>query len=248
LSNHDFTGHHLGPNDPGMEKLTLEEDRDLAVFFNDLSKQLGGLQHVVIALTADHGVAPMAEWAREHGLNEANAIDAESLTKELEVHLSKKLGSGDWVLGSHLFHFFLNHKLAAEKKIPLARLEKMAKQILLADAGVETIVTRDEYENDRLPQNVIGKQAANDFVVGQSGDLILVPKPFVYQKKGKKGAVHMTGWNYDISVPLILFGRKFKAGVYSGAHVVDLAPTLSFVLGVLKPAASQGRVLQEVLK
>jgi arylsulfatase A-like enzyme len=58
----------------------------------------------------------------------------------------------------------------------------------------------------------------------------------------------MTGYSYDTRVPLLLFGGRFKPGVYTEqAKIVDIAPTLSFVLGVMPPTSVEGRVLGEAL-
>jgi hypothetical protein len=66
--------------------------------------------------------------------------------------------------------------------------------------------------------------------------------------KGGSLVTHMTGWSYDRSVPLIFVGRNFKPGVYAGGLVVDIAPTLSFLLGIVSPAMNEGRVLKEALR
>jgi arylsulfatase A-like enzyme len=54
----------------------------------------------------------------------------------------------------------------------------------------------------------------------------------------------MTNFNYDTNVPLIVYSSKVKAGVYSSpASIVDLAPTLAFIVGTTPPASSIGKVL-----
>jgi hypothetical protein len=60
-------------------------------------------------------------------------------------------------------------------------------------------------------------------------------------------ATHGTGYEYDQRVPLVLYGRSFRPGRYSGPVTpADLAPTLGAVLGVGLPTA-EGRVLTEAL-
>jgi arylsulfatase A-like enzyme len=62
-------------------------------------------------------------------------------------------------------------------------------------------------------------------------------------------STHITGYSYDRSIPLLISGPGIHAGVYSQtAHVVDLAPTLSFLLGQLSPALSEGRVLSGIFQ
>jgi hypothetical protein len=59
----------------------------------------------------------------------------------------------------------------------------------------------------------------------------------------------MTGYAYDRTVPILFSGHGIKPGVYADkAEVVDIAPTLSFMLGVLPPALCEGKVLKSALK
>ena len=58
----------------------------------------------------------------------------------------------------------------------------------------------------------------------------------------------MADYTYDETVPLLLAGPGVKPGKYATkAEVVDLAPTLAFLLGVLPPSLTEGRVLSEAL-
>jgi hypothetical protein len=57
----------------------------------------------------------------------------------------------------------------------------------------------------------------------------------------------MSGYSYDKTVPIIIKGAMVKSGVYaSKGKVIDIAPTLSFILGIIPPATNEGRVLSEI--
>jgi predicted AlkP superfamily pyrophosphatase or phosphodiesterase len=78
--------------------------------------------------------------------------------------------------------------------------------------------------------------------------VIAIQKPF-YINEAKKDANHMTGYVYDRTVPIIFSGFGVKNGLFATpAEVVDIAPTISFLLGVLPPALSEGHVLTSALK
>lgn len=47
--------------------------------------------------------------------------------------------------------------------------------------------------------------------------------------------------------PFIMVGSKIKAGVYDEMQMVDIAPTISALLGINLPASTQGRVLTEMI-
>src|ERR1700693_3310399 len=59
LSANDILGHPVGPDAPEMQAMALATDRQLAEFFDFLGHQIG-LANLWIALSADHGIGPVA--------------------------------------------------------------------------------------------------------------------------------------------------------------------------------------------
>ena len=62
LSANDILGHKVGPDSPEMKAMALAMDRQLAGFFEFLGHQIG-LANIWIALSADHGIAPVPKVA-----------------------------------------------------------------------------------------------------------------------------------------------------------------------------------------
>ncbi len=60
LSANDILGHKVGPDSPRCRPWRSPLDRQLAGFFEFLGHQIG-LANVWIALSADHGIAPVAQ-------------------------------------------------------------------------------------------------------------------------------------------------------------------------------------------
>lgn len=246
LSNHDYMGHWLGPNSPEIEELTVAEDLALSRFLTEVKKHMGGFQDVVIALTADHGVAPLVEDMQAAKV-ESGKIDYLALYKNLNERLDKKYGmpsNKQWVVASKSFHFYLDQETLKEKKLSSEEVEEEVRALFLSTPGVMTVFTRTDAIKGRWPVGMIGDQLKKQYIADMSGDIILIPRPF-YIEKDENQATHITGFSYDKQVPLLLMGAKIKAGVYTQpAKVIDLAPTLSFILGTVAPATSQGHVLQ----
>jgi hypothetical protein len=66
LSSNDYVGHAYGPDSPEVLDTAVRTDRQLADFFAFLDQAVpGGLGGVLLAVTADHGVAPVPGAARE---------------------------------------------------------------------------------------------------------------------------------------------------------------------------------------
>ena len=97
LSANDILGHQVGPDSPQMRSMALELDRSLAEFFGFLGHQIG-MANVWMALSADHGIAPLPDFAKTLRLPAAN-LDAKALRDQINSLLSKKYGKkGDYVL------------------------------------------------------------------------------------------------------------------------------------------------------
>lgn len=248
FSSHDMAGHQFGPNSPELKAMTLAEDKEISKLLGSIKKQLGSLNDVVIALTADHGVAPSVEFAQAAKLD-AGRIEYLALYKKIYERLDAKFGkpSKEWIIAGVSYNFYLNPEALKERKANSAEVEAEIKGVMKTQPGVFEIVTRAEVEKGILPTGELAKQVTRQYIPGTSGDILLIPKPF-YISKGEAPVNHMTGYAYDRTVPLIVLGPNIKPGVYSAGKVIDLAPTLTFIMGALPPATVTGRVLNEIFE
>lgn len=249
FSSHDYLGHQLGPNAQEMADLTLFEDRQISKLLTHVKKTMGSLKDVLIILTADHGVAPTVEYATTARID-AGRINDLDLYKKLYARLDERFGrpKQEWIIASQSFNYYINPEALSERKVSASAVEAEAKAIFKEFPGVYEVTTRSEIESRIFPIGMIGEQLQRQYNPLLSGDIILIPRPFYYEKSDNL-ATHMTGFAYDRTVPLVLVGRTIKPGVYSNsAKVIDLAPTLSFVLGIIPPATSSGRVLSEIFQ
>ena len=95
LSANDILGHAVGPDSPEEEQMVDALDTQLDAFFTWLDKNIpGGLGNVWIALTADHGVAPIPATAAQDGLNAAT-IDLPKLIAALNYAMNMKFSPGE---------------------------------------------------------------------------------------------------------------------------------------------------------
>lgn len=92
LSANDILGHQMGPDSEDEKRMVENLDGDLNDFFSYLDKIIG-LDHVMIALTADHGVAPIPAQAARLGVA-ATRIDLDALMENLNVALNAKFSPG----------------------------------------------------------------------------------------------------------------------------------------------------------
>ena len=88
LSPNDIQGHQFGPDSESEEQMILALDKSLDGFNNWLDKKIG-LNNVWMALTADHGVAPVPGEAAKLGAN-AVAVKMDKVYEALNEALNKR--------------------------------------------------------------------------------------------------------------------------------------------------------------
>ena len=103
-------------------------------------------------------------------------------------------------------------------------------------------------DNSRCSNDRMLRSVARGYFPERSGDLIIIQKEFNYLGDGVDPANHGTPYSYDTHVPVIVMGEGVKRGRYTQRITpADVAPTLSFMLGMPAPNKSQGRVLREAI-
>lgn len=95
LSANDIQGHQFGPDSDFEEQMILSLDKDFDGFFSWLDQTVG-LQNVWVALTADHGIAPISGEAAKLGIHGV-AIDMEKVYATLNEALDKRFAQGKHV-------------------------------------------------------------------------------------------------------------------------------------------------------
>ena len=95
LSANDIQGHQFGPDSPYEEQMIMGLDQDLDSFNSWLDQKIG-LSNVWMALTADHGVAPVAGEAAKLGVH-AVAVNMLKVYEQVNADLDKRFAHGEHV-------------------------------------------------------------------------------------------------------------------------------------------------------
>ena len=245
FSSNDSVGHNYGPQSPQVRDITIRTDRIIGQLLDRVDKTVG-LQHTLIALTADHGVAPLPEDLASRSMPGGRIANKElfgAIQKELEA----KYGPGEWLASTAGSSPYLNYGLIAEKKLSAEEVRRVAADAALAVPHVTRVYTRDQLLRGDVGDDRVGRRVVRGFNVQRSGDLEIILEPF--WMRATSGTTHGTPYNYDAHIPLVLMGPPIKPGVYSDPVALnDLAPTLATILNVQPPSGSSGRVLTEAIK
>jgi type I phosphodiesterase/nucleotide pyrophosphatase len=245
LSPNDILGHQVGPDSPEMAAMALALDRELADFFNFIGHQVG-LANLWITLSADHGVSALPDAAKKLRIPAAN-LDAGKLEAQINSALTKKISP------AHPTTFIkLDYPLAwiEEDAFTAAKIKEHDAEIAVGEAmkqaGLREYFTKSQLAEGAVPDTALGKKFLHSYSPEGSWYVMGVPEP--YTVGSAKGTDHASPYTYDTHVPLAFYGLPFRAGTYrTHAEPVDLAATLSSLLGINAPTHAVGRVLTEAL-
>lgn len=250
LSSNDYVGHAYGPHSLEVQDITFRTDRQLEAFFRFLNSEIGAGQWTV-AITADHGVAPVPEFATDVGLpaGRDRMGDTKATAEKIEGALRQALGTpadgGRYVQAVDNQSVYLDRDLPELLGERAVVAQRVVRDLLLRNPIVAAAYTREELLAGGQTSG-IGLQFQRAFNPARSGDVLFALAP--YQVSGDSKANHGSPWKYDTHVPLLLWGAGIRPGKHT--HLVtpaQLAPTLARLLQVEPPDACSVEALEEAL-
>jgi predicted AlkP superfamily pyrophosphatase or phosphodiesterase len=238
----DSVGHAFGPRSHEVQDVLLRLDRTIGELLAGLDKRVGAGRYVV-ALTGDHGVAPVPEQAIRLGLD-AGRVDLKTVAAKIEALLSARFGPGQYVSRVAYTDLYLAPGVFAKLQADNAAMQEVIDAVS-AVPGIARVLRSDHLMDPGPSDDRVVRAARLSQFPGRSGDLILVPKAYWLMSTGT--TTHGTSYGYDQHVPVVLFGAGIKPGHYwEAASPADLAPTLAALCGITM-ARTDGRVLAEAL-
>lgn len=246
LSASDFIGHAFGPWSREVEDNVRRLDRALGAFFRDLDRRLGA-EGYAVALSADHGVVPMPEWAASRG-NDARRLDAADVAGLLRPAVDRAAAAegADGPVDASLAYLGVYLRFPpglpepAVRRVTAEAAEAVAAHPRISDAFTDAELAAgsarpfaDAFRRSRFPG-----RSPDIFLLGREHDLMAGPGI----------TAHLSPYDHDVRVPMIVMASGIVAGRYGpDVGTADLAPTLARLLG-LSGEGFGGRVLTEVLR
>lgn len=273
LSANDILGHQFGPDSDFQKQMILSLDHDLDGFFAWLDKTVG-LKNVWLALTADHGIAPIPGEAAKLGIGAAAVNMAAvyaGVNERLNARYTPQARVNYLMPGPDLPYVVLNKKAFQAAGVEEESAEEMAGALLREEVAhltprrdtdepsqkrlpampqVQYVYTRLQLAHGELPPTDWGRLLAHSYA--DHGNWYVMVVLNAYQLEGESdfgGTTHFAPWSYDRHVPLALYGAPFVAGEYhQRVAPVDIAATFASLAGVNQPSASVGHVLVEAIR
>jgi predicted AlkP superfamily pyrophosphatase or phosphodiesterase len=229
FSSVDSVGHDYGPNSRELLDAVLRLDRELGAFFRFLDRTIG-LGQVAVALSADHGVAPLPEYQARHGLP-GGRISASDLA------CIARAGKPSWFVAP--LHF--DEKALEKENIERDAAEARVAQEVSACPGVVRVVTRTAIENAKGAEGADPTllQYARSFYPGRSPDIyVQFAEGFIDEDDG---TTHGSPYEYDTHVPgILLWPGVPPRTLHDRIATVDLSVTIASLLGVESPRDLDG--------
>ncbi|HEX8453733.1 MAG TPA: alkaline phosphatase family protein [Longimicrobium sp.] len=248
FSTTDAVGHRYGQDSREIHDQVVRLDRMLGVFLDSLYAGRDPAS-VVIALTADHGVAPIPE-VRHPGDAARYHANLGAFTRWLGAE-ARRMG-----VDSAAFNFddgmvaYDPDAFFRAGRDPAALLPE-AMTRFVAWARRQPGVMHASLVKD-LPRDSATNPVTRRWMHMLPPDLpvaavvtLLPEHVWGIATYGQHGTPH----DYDAHVPVIFYGSTIRPGKYARfARVVDIAPTLARIVGVRPTEALDGRVLVEALR
>jgi predicted AlkP superfamily pyrophosphatase or phosphodiesterase len=255
FSSNDLIGHCWGPDSQEVLDATLRSDALMRDLLDYLDAKVGKGQYVV-ALSADHGICPLPEFARRQG-KETGRVIPELLTSQAEAFLNKHFlkdgqkaswfetpkKSNSWV--------YFNQATLKDKDVNVteAAAERALADWLPRQPGVQAAFTRTELLKEPLA-DPIGRMVQKSFHPDGCGDVIVVLRPYHLfsqpldsPKTAAYRTTHGSPHPYDTHVPLIVMGPGVVPGPRSERVTPQaLASILARAMDVPAPKGAEAPV------
>jgi predicted AlkP superfamily pyrophosphatase or phosphodiesterase len=246
VSSVDAVNHFFGPSSLENEDVVLQLDRTLEELLDFVDKQIG-LEHTLVVLSSDHGMAEMPEYATELGYPSGRLFGDQVL--ELARGISGRLfGNEDLVRDFFRPYLYLDNKAVAGSNLDPHTVAAAIAVELERQPGIGGAIASHKVPHGS--ENAVATAVRNNHNPQRAGDVYIFQQPYWFMfERGPVAAMHGSPWGYDTHVPILFVGPGIKPmHVHRRVHPIDIAPTLSALLNMPPPAAAQGTILAEVLK
>jgi len=258
LSATDAIGHQYGPDSREVHDQVLRLDRFIGVFMDSLFR-MRRERDVVFALTADHGLTPFPEVRGYDANTGARRVDVRPAFEQLSASLSAagvpghpfRVASG--VMRGAGFSFepgvvSLDRSAVTAVGLKPDSVIEALRTSLMRIPGVARADRISELAARDTVNDAVARRWLHVFADETVASLVVSLAPFNMWGPGSY-AQHGSPNDHDARVPILFYGRPFRAGRNTEfAAVVDMAPTLAAVLRVTPSERLDGRVLRNAIR
>lgn len=144
-----------------------------------------------------------------------------------------------------------DHKKIEDYQLNLEELKEIVSIKLLEYKLIDKVYMTSTINQFEGPNGHLEDLLNNGHNQKRSGDILFVFNPSVFKDTpwNRTGTDHHSGLNYDTHVPLLFYGNGINQGsTLQKTEIIDIAPTISALLGISFPNGSTGKPLEFILK
>lgn len=237
-SSTDYVGHNFGIRSKELEDTYIRMDREIALLLKDLDTEVGK-DNYILFLTADHAVSDNPPFLKSKRLP-GNFYNSKKIKENLNIYLSDIFGKDNYIAHIDKTQIYLS-----EKKIVKEKILKASLQFLITIEGMKDVFA-PELKVHSLDNSIISNVIKNSYNSKVSGD-ILYQMHSGWMEERLFGTTHSTAYTSDTHVPLLWYGWHIPKGETVKPHVItQITPTLSFLLDIPLPNASNREPIKEL--
>lgn len=245
LSATDAIGHLYGPDSREVHDQIIQLDRMLGVFFDSLFTRVDS-SRVIVALTADHGVAPYP-GVRSRDPNGSGQVVNVAPAAQAQLALLRAAGVDSGAVRFEDATLYLDRAAFARARVNADSAVRAFAGAMRAVPGVSRVDLLRALATSDTVRDAIARRWLHMYPADVGAELVVTRAP--YNVSSASYAQHGSPYDYDTHVPILFYGAPFKQGRYRAyARVVDIAPTLAHVLQVKPTEAIEGSVLRAALR
>ncbi len=234
----DGVGHEYGPRSHEVQDVLARLDVTIGRLLAAIEKAAG--TNYVLAMSADHGVATVPEQLEGKG----GRLASNAIRQAAEAAVTKILGAGTHVATLVESHLSLAAGAYDRLKAKPGAVDSVKKAIAAVE-GVGMVYSADELTSPAPTTDPMLRAWRLSYYPGRGGDFVISPRENFLARAS--GTTHGTPYDYDVRVPVVLLGSRFRTGQFDqAASPVDIVPTLASLTGVTL-TQTNGRVLSEAV-
>lgn len=246
LSATDAVGHRFGPDSRELHDQILRLDRSLGAFFDSLYA-IRDSTRIVVALTADHGVAPFPGVRSRYPNQGAGHVNLGPVVNSLNASVRAAGADTSAFRYDEGILFLDNEALTRAGLNPEAVTRVFAQEVAKVPGVLRVDRVRDLASRDTTT-DYVARRWLHMLPPELPAAAVVTTKPY-WGWEGIPVAMHGSPHDYDARVPIIFYGAGIRPGRRTErALVVDIAPTLAALLKVRPLERLDGRVLQAALR
>ena len=244
FSSTDYVGHNFGVNSKEVEDTYIRLDKDLERLFKALDAQVGVGEYTLF-LTSDHGAVEVPAYLQSAKIP-AGYFNKKEFRKNLDAFLLKKYAASDLIESFSNDQIFLNKSRLKALNLDLREMQYAIVNEVINYKDIDKVYSSETMQNATF-SNGIEALIQNGYHQKRSGDIIIIKDPAVISYS-ETGSTHGSGSTFDTHVPLLFYGNGIKKGsTLAKTEIIDIAPTISALLGISYPTGTTGSVLDFVI-